>query len=176
MADAELTARYRDILTAGFRASAGAPISDSLESAAEASILSSAERLAEQLENSILDAPWMRSEIQSVIGDWMTGDSLNMADLRDALEPVFGPARALMIARTETAQVWNGANAAGLRAHGWESVVWVASSDACDECAAADGEIMSIGEYEADPTLHPNCSCTAVPYQEEEDQGEEEEG
>lgn len=172
MADPELTQQYTDILRAGFLSAAGASVHPDLDASAEASVVGSAEMLAEQLEASVLDAPWMRSQILDVVGEWLQqAGELNLNDLRESLEPVFGPSRALTIARSETAGAFNGAMAAGLRAHGWGHVVWIAAPDACDECQDMDGTVMSISDYEANSTVHPNCSCTAEPY-DEEDGGE----
>lgn len=176
MADEELTARYREILQTAFRSAAGAPIHDELEESAEASLLSSAERLAAQLEGSILDAPWLRGEILQIVNDWMSGSGdLDFRQLRETLEPLFGASRALLIARSETASAWNGATAAAFRAHGWGHVVWMAGAGACEDCAALDGQVMTIAEYENDPTLHPNCGCTCEPYDEETEPETEEE-
>jgi hypothetical protein len=180
VADPTLVDRYTRILRAGFdRATSGdEPISDELDAAALGSLLGSADRLAEQMDHSILDAPWLRDDITQIVHEWIEqpGDVLDLTDLRAALDPLFGASRALMIARTETAGAYNGALAAGLRAHGWSSVVWVAAPDACEDCAELDGTTMTLGEYEAQSTLHPNCSCTAEPYTgEDEDEGDEEE-
>ena len=167
----DLEIAYRDILSAGFRSAAGDPIHPELEAAALDSIENSAVSLAAQLDSSILDAPWLRSEITGLTNDWMSQDGpLDLGDLQDALEPLFGASRALMIARSETAGAFNGASAAALKSHGWTHVVWMAAEDACEECAALDGTVMTIDEYENDPYLHPNCSCTAEPY---DDSGEE---
>lgn len=165
----ELAEHYRRILRAGYNSAVGEPHSEELKAAGEASLLSSADRLAEQLENSILDAPWLRSQTQSIVNDWLTSPDpetgvLDFADLRSSLETIYGPSRALMIARSEMAGVFNGAMAAGLRAHGWSHVTWIASDNACEECLALDGQVMSIDEYEANSTLHPNCACTAEPH------------
>jgi hypothetical protein len=175
-ADPQIVDRYASILRAGFDlyTHGEEPISPELDAESLRSLLLSSERLAEQLDHSILDAPWLRADVAKIVDDWInvSGDELYLTDLRSSLEPMFGPARALMIARSETAGAFNGAAAAGLRAHGWTQCVWVAAPDACEECAAMDGEVMSLGEYEQDPTLHPNCSCTMEPYEDEEQEEE----
>lgn len=180
MAHKDLLDRYSAILRAGFDEATGddVPISEALDAESLRSLLGSSARLAEQLDHSIMDAPWLRSDVAKLVHEWIEtpGDELDLVDLREMLEPLFGPSRALMIARTETAGAFNGATAAGLRAHGWTHVQWIAAEDACDECSAMDGEVLSISEWEAEPTLHPNCSCTAEPYEDEneiEELGEE---
>lgn len=164
----QLTEQYRRILQAGFDSAQGDPLHEELSDAAEASLLSSADRLASQLESSILDAPWLRSRIVPIVDAWMNSPDadglLDFSDLRTSLEPIFGASRSLMIARSETAGVFNSAMAAGLRAHGWSHVVWIASDNACEECLALDGQVMSIAEYEQNSTLHPNCACSAEPF------------
>ncbi len=44
----------------------------------------------------------------------------------------------------------------------------------CDECAALDGEILDMADYQEGttaPPFHPNCACTTVPYFGEKDFG-----
>ncbi len=79
--------------------------------------------------------------------------------------------RAETIARTETmeaanegqAQLWDQAVEAGLLDPSDAMKTWIASPDACPECAEVDGETVpmsddfSVGD---DPPLHPNCRCT----------------
>ena len=177
MRDPRIVDWYTRTLRAGWEAAAGEPLSADLEAAGLASILGSAESLADQLEHSILDAPWLRSEIGQLVHDWMTqpSETIDFNELRAALEPMFSPARALTISRSETAGAYNGANAAALRSHGWTQVVWLAGDDACEECAALADQVMSIAEYEANATIHPNCSCTCEPYEGEEGDEEDEE-
>ena len=178
MPDAELVARYRSMLSSGFaNATADSePISPELDEAAEVSLLKGADHLANQLEHSILDAPWLRGDVAKLVDEWMASDTPSLTDLRQTLDPLFGAARSLMIARTETAGAFNGGIAAGLRAHGWTSVVWIASSDACPECAELDGTVMTLAEYESNSVLHPNCACTCEPYDESsDDSGESDE-
>ncbi len=171
MADRQLVGQYENILRAGYRRAAGEPLHEELEAAGEESLLSSAERLAAQLEDSVLDAPWLRPDITGIVDDWLssatTDGEINLNDLRGALDPLFGPSRSLMIARTEAGGAYNGAMAAGLRAHGWGHVEWLAAPDACDECTALDGQVMTIAEYENEPLQHPNCSCTCEPWEAE---------
>jgi hypothetical protein len=163
--DPELVDYYSRTLRAGYDRAFGGMVSDAHEAEGLRSILTSADRLAEQLDQSVLDAPWLRGEVGKLVGDWVDqpGEELDFSELVDSLNAVFSPARALMIARSEVAQTFNGAFAAGLRAHGWTNVIWIAAPDACEECAAMDGQVLSISEYESSSTLHPNCSCSCEP-------------
>ena len=80
--------------------------------------------------------------------------------------------RARMIARTETLRALNESRVAAIReaaAHGLVDpetavLVWVASPDACPECAPHDGETAPIDEgFEfGGPPLHPNCRCAVT--------------
>lgn len=169
-ADPELVEYYSRSLRAGFGRAFGSKIGAAHEEAMLESLLSQADRMAEQLESSILDAPWLRGEIGKIVSEWIEqpGDTLNMADLRSSLSAVLGPSQALKVARSEVGQTFNGAFALGLRAHGWRSVEWISADDACEDCLALDGTTMSLEEYEANPTMHPNCSCSAAPAGEDE--------
>lgn len=90
----------------------------------------------------------------------------------DILAAVGDETRANLIARTEAMtaanegqrQAWDQAVDEGLLT-GDEQAEWIATSDACPECEALDGELRPLdGEYPNDggdgPPLHPNCRCT----------------
>lgn len=90
----------------------------------------------------------------------------------EVLAAVGDEARADLIARTEAMtaanegqrQAWDQAVDEGLLT-GNEQAEWIATSDACPECEALDGELRPLdGEYLHDggdgPPLHPNCRCT----------------
>jgi SPP1 gp7 family putative phage head morphogenesis protein len=67
------------------------------------------------------------------------------------------------IARTEVSNAVNMGRLNGYEQAGIEEVEWLAADDACPECAAKDGKIMSIQESQGEIPLHPNCRCTWVP-------------
>lgn len=167
MSDPAIRSHYDKILRAGYESArgdhiSGDPVSDAQEEEGLRSLLATSEQLTDQLEHSILDAPWLRGPITEIYGKWMEGaDASGVVDLRDLVEPLeklFGPSRALMIARTETAGAYNGSLAAGLKAHGWKSVNWIAADDACPDCITlAESSPMSIEEFEAESPQHPNC-------------------
>jgi SPP1 gp7 family putative phage head morphogenesis protein len=73
----------------------------------------------------------------------------------------FGPYRAEMIARTETAFADVQGNLAGWRESGVvDSKQWVVAQDeVCDDCLALDGQVVGLdGSFPGgDPPLHPNC-------------------
>jgi hypothetical protein len=171
MPDPQLVEYYTRSLRAGFNRAFGNRIGEAHEAEMLGSLLNTADRMADQLEHSILDAPWLRDEVGQLVTTWIEqpGDELDFGELRDSLSAVFGPSRALTIARSEVGQTFNGAYAAGLRAHGWRKVTWIAGDDACEECLSLDGTDMSIEEYEASSTVHPNCSCSAEPSGEDEE-------
>lgn len=102
--------------------------------------------------------------------------ALEEGDLGDAyqtiLDAVGDPARAELIARTETMtaanegqrQSWDQAVSAGLLT-GDEQIQWITAEGACPLCDELDGETRDIdGQYPGDggdgPPLHPNCRCT----------------
>ncbi len=171
MPDPELVEYYTRALRAGYDRAYGSRVSEAHEAEGLRVLLTSADRMAEQLEQSVLDAPWLQGEVAKLVSDWIDqpGDTLQLSDLVDTLSPIFSPSRALMIARTEVSNTFNGAYAAGLRAHGWRRMAWIAADDACEECQALDGQEMSIEEFEANLSPHPNCSCSGEPVGEDEE-------
>lgn len=76
---------------------------------------------------------------------------------------VSDPARAEMIARTETARAVSAASMDGYEQAGIARVDWLASPGACPECedAAASGP-YTLQDAPEQP-LHPNCRCSYSP-------------
>lgn len=70
--------------------------------------------------------------------------------------------RAEMIAATETALAYNLSSTAAYRDGGMEQVE-VSDGDGDDECAAADGQVWTLDEAEANPLQHPNCRRQFLP-------------
>ena len=68
----------------------------------------------------------------------------------------FDDARAELIARTETALVYNEAAIESFREYGVERVD-VIDGDEDDECAEANGQVWTLEEAEANPLAHPQC-------------------
>ncbi len=80
----------------------------------------------------------------------------------------FSPARADMIARTETANAETAGTLAGFRESGVVGQKeWSADELACDECEAIDGEVVGLEENFSDgsdgPPAHPDCRCVVAP-------------
>ena len=80
----------------------------------------------------------------------------------------FSDDRALLIARTETAKAETMGALIGYRASGVvEQKEWLASPDACDDCAELDGQIVAVDDVfsngEDGPPDHPNCVCVLLP-------------
>lgn len=107
----------------------------------------------------------VRDELQSAYED-AKADS--MQDLAGRLREVtvdsaaFSPARALMIARTETAIAYNTGALLAYRQNDVDQVE-VSDGDEDEECAEADGEIWDLDEAMANPTAHPNCRRSFAP-------------
>ena len=80
------------------------------------------------------------------------------------------PARAMVIARTETANALIQSNLEQYRAEGVESLEWLVG-DPCDVCAENDGVIVALGDDfpsgDAEPPAHPNCVCDVAPVRDD---------
>jgi len=81
------------------------------------------------------------------------------------------PARAMVIARTETATALIQSNLEQYRAEGVGSLEWLVG-DPCDVCAENDGVIVSLGDSfpsgDTEPPAHPNCVCDVAPVVDED--------
>lgn len=90
----------------------------------------------------------------------------------------FSAARASMIARTETATVYNLGSIAGYRESGRVEKVRIFDGDGCgwtehDDPDLADGSTRTLDEFEEYPTSHPNCVRAGAPFFDfSEDDGE----
>ena len=90
------------------------------------------------------------------------GDSIQSTGkaVRDVIED---PARAEMIANTETARAMTTASVQTYESAGIEEVNWLAEADACPECEAnADASPYPL-EGGEEPPQHPNCRCALSP-------------
>lgn len=80
----------------------------------------------------------------------------------------FAPWRAKVIARTETAVVYNQGSLAGYRASGRVEKVQIFDGDDCgwtshDDPDGADGSIRTLDDAEEHPIAHPNCVRSWAP-------------
>ena len=122
-----------------------------------------------QLEETTRDI--VRRELQSALED---GKADSLSEFADRLRSVtadsaaFSPSRALMIARTETANAYNAGSALAYRQNGIEHVE-VSDGDDDEECAAVDGAVWSVDDALANPTEHPNCTRAFAPVLDEVD-------
>jgi len=66
--------------------------------------------------------------------------------------------RANMVSRTEVVTASNRGANDRYRKEGVKEVEWLASPDACAECASLDGAIFPIDSGPR-PSLHPHCRC-----------------
>lgn len=107
-----------------------------------------------------------RDRIATLVADVLADPEATEADLARAILDEFGAmsvGRADMIARTELATAAGKGSAAGWTDGGIEAVL-ISDGDGFDEaCQEADGQIWSIGHYDADPLEHPNCTRSASP-------------
>mgnify|MGYP000854565481 FL=1 len=102
---------------------------------------------------------WQQGTLDTV------GSKEGLPQLVQALEPVFGRARAERIGVTETTRVFAESDLAVARSDPFiEYVRWNAANDElmCDVCAPLNGQVVPKGEmFEGDlmPPAHPNCRC-----------------
>jgi hypothetical protein len=173
---AEWRDAYEQIAARAFDLTVGDSATELTDSARQA-IMDKAGDLADQLGRSILYNPGVRADILTAVQDWISsGETLDFNDLRARLEPLVGTWRALMIGRTETAQVWAMAQAAGMRSIGIELCQWIAGPGACEECQALadeNGGIMTVSDFENNFPVHPNDGCNAVPVEQDDMSGGE---
>lgn len=162
MPDLLLEQNYYDALLSGSRFG-NESIGASLTPEAERAMEKAARKMAAQAEEMIFQRPEDKEKMVEAVTEWLNGDMLDMNELRAQLRPMFGEARALRIARTETARTMNLGNSAVLRSNGWTKIIWMASAGACEACEEMNGTVMTIDDYEEKAILHPNCACTSQP-------------
>jgi SPP1 gp7 family putative phage head morphogenesis protein len=74
----------------------------------------------------------------------------------------FSPARAQMVARTETIAAAVQGDIQGMKEAGVRSTTYMCADDerTCEDCLSMDGEEFDIGDSTGVIPLHPNCRCT----------------
>lgn len=102
----------------------------------------------------------MRTAIQTHIESGAPIRSLNKN-----LEPLFGKARAEVIARTEVTRLYAEGNRAAYADSGIDTVEWRTVRDARVDpiCDALQGKRMTLGKEEEVPPAHPRCRCWLAP-------------
>jgi SPP1 gp7 family putative phage head morphogenesis protein len=107
-----------------------------------------------------------RDLIRAIVGQ----TELSTAEKRERLMELMGttPARAEMIARTETASAHSAGSVLAYQASGVVTgIEWIAESDACDICAPLNGMVVKLGDEFAPgiqhPSAHPSCRCAIAP-------------
>jgi hypothetical protein len=111
----------------------------------------------------------VREALQSALEDGKAESLQELAGhIREVNPEAFSPARALNIARTESAYAYGHGAGLAFRQAGIEQVE-ISDGDGCEECAAAAGEIWDLDEYLANTIEHPNCVRSASPVVSEEE-------
>lgn len=106
--------------------------------------------------NQAIDEGWTANETQSAIME----------------SEAFSPARALNIARTESAFARGRGSRIAARAAKMGTKEWLLGTDPCDDCLAnaGQGKIPIDEEFQSgdmNEPAHPSCRCTVVYYPEE---------
>lgn len=84
--------------------------------------------------------------------------------IREDPSGAFSRSRATTIARTETAYAYANSSVGGWRDSGRVDKVIIYDGVDDPECAAANGSVWTLDEYEANPIQHPNCTRSAAPW------------
>jgi len=99
-------------------------------------------------------------DVQQIVNDWFQTEA-GLKDLIDLLEPLFGSARAELIAITEMNYAASEVFDETCKNYGITTWLWDAGADACDDCL----EKAAAGPYKIGdemPPLHPHCYCSEV--------------
>lgn len=81
------------------------------------------------------------------------------------LDKVFGSTKyqSERLMRTESCRVYSTMAEESIKQSGYDKIEWLAEPDACDECAALDGQVFDVNDGDR-PPVHPNCRCAILPY------------
>ena len=110
-----------------------------------------------------------KKKLRKELGEGIS-EGEGVPELSDRVSNIFKERRkyeSVRIARTEVNSASNGAELEAYKQSGIiEKKEWLAEPDACEICAALDGETAklkeSFGEFDT-PPAHPNCRCTILP-------------
>jgi len=103
-----------------------------------------------------------RTQMQTAISGWIQSGA-PLSNLTKQLTPLFGRARANVIAATETTRMYADGNTIGYSAAGVTMVEWRTSRDerVCQICLPLHGDKFAIGTER--PPAHVSCRCSIVP-------------
>lgn len=144
-------------------------------------ILPAAENYAAARGAELIGMKWINGQlVPNPRAEWAISDTTRdeaNAMLREALDEgwsyqdfasrledsgLFDDSRAELVARNEIALAMAGGKAASFHEADVD-YVYIYDGDFDEECAARDGTIVAIEEWEAEPYLHPNCTADARP-------------
>jgi len=111
-----------------------------------------------------------KDKLRKALGEGIAGGE-GVSELSERVSGVFKTrtkAEAERIARTEVISASNGAELEAYKQSGViEKKEWLAEPDACEICAALDGEVVKLNKMFSGgfdfPPAHPNCKCTILP-------------
>lgn len=109
-----------------------------------------------------------------VIADWIAREGATVGELNEALRQMYSPARASVIAITETTRAFASGQRQAYQAEGIERWQWSTNRDdlVCPICGPLNNKIVPIGKPFAvdqkqgavtQPPAHPNCRCWVKP-------------
>jgi len=105
------------------------------------------------------------SRLQDVLSEGLTnGDSVDSM-AQGMNEVLDDPARADLIALTETARAQSDATMEGYQDAGLGRWEWLSEDDerTCDPCVSNDGMVFDVGNDDPRQPLHPRCRCVMLP-------------
>lgn len=109
----------------------------------------------------------IRKLLVDAMSEGASNDMLAKEILVDAY--AFSDARAITVARTETAFADTQGGIMGWRASGVVTgKQFLANPECCEECQAQDGTITDLDDEDNNTPLHPNCECTMIAVLDEE--------
>lgn len=112
-----------------------------------------------------IEATTRRSMRAAIVAWQETGlGERGLPDLVDAIEPLFGRARAEVIAMTETTRLFDEGNRLAANSAGITQQEFMTGQDelVCPICAPYDGQRFPTNEGPR-PPLHPRCRCSRAP-------------
>jgi len=97
---------------------------------------------------------------QSEIVAWYQSEG-SLSDLITSLEKYYSPARAAMIARTETNKLSSAIAAQEMRYYGITQWQWnsIREDNTCEFCLDMHGQIFNLDDEMPPDAAHPNCAC-----------------